>query len=425
MSNSPLVVHTNLSPNYNPRISKIDTITIHHVAGNLTIETLGNVFKPSARQASSNYGVGTDGRIGMYVEEKNRAWTSGNAANDHRAITIEVSNSTLAPTWEVSDKALQSTIDLCVDICRRNGIPKLLWQDDKSLIGQVDKQNMTIHQWFQSTSCPGPYLKSKMGYIALEANKRLGVISMEAGDKVKIKSTATVYMTGQTIPSTVKGKEYTIQQLGRPSGVSGDGALIKEIVSWIFLKDLEPVAPPQPVCEDCLKYKNQITQLNATINANEIKLKATTENLNSALKSVSVLQGDLINMENEMQQLIDVEKNKVETLNVTIATLNSENADLKDNNIQLKKALDDIVVEKNELSEYLRICREQNQTNLDTIESLRKSEAELNAKVSELNARIAELEKELVVTQTPTIDWKDATWKQLLKQAILNWWKSE
>lgn len=168
MSNSKLVGYTKLSPNCTkPRGAKIDKITIHHMAGNLSIEACGNVFQPESRQASSNYGIGSDGRIGLYVEEHNRAWTSSNAENDNRAVTIEVANDGGAPDWHVSDKALEATIALCVDICRRNGIKKLNYTGDKS-------GNLTMHKWFAATACPGPYLESKFPYIADEVNRRLG-----------------------------------------------------------------------------------------------------------------------------------------------------------------------------------------------------------------------------------------------------------
>lgn len=167
MSNSPLVNYTKISPNSsNPRKDTIKKITIHHMAGNLTVETCGNVFAPTSRQASSNYGIGSDGRVGMYVEEKNRAWTSSNAANDHQAITIEVANDQIGGEWHVSDKALSKLIELCVDICQRNGIKKLNYTGDAT-------GNLTRHNMFASTSCPGPYLQSKFPYIAEEVNKRL------------------------------------------------------------------------------------------------------------------------------------------------------------------------------------------------------------------------------------------------------------
>lgn len=167
MSDSPLVNHTRISPSStNPRRREIKKITIHHVAGNLSVERLGEIFASSTRDASSNYGIGTDGRVGMYVEEKNRAWTSSSAANDNQAVTLEVANSGGAPNWPVSDIALKKTIDLCVDICKRNNIKRLNFTGDKT-------GNLTMHKYFAATACPGPYLESKFPYIAAEVNKRL------------------------------------------------------------------------------------------------------------------------------------------------------------------------------------------------------------------------------------------------------------
>ena len=165
--NSSLVVYTRISPNSNnPRNHVIDTITIHHMAGDLSIEALGADFADPDRQGSSNYGIGSDGRIGMYVEEANRSWCSDSRENDHRAITIEVANDSREPDWHVSDAALESLIALCVDICQRYNIPELRFTGDKT-------GNLTMHKWFAATQCPGPYLESKFPYIAEEVNKRL------------------------------------------------------------------------------------------------------------------------------------------------------------------------------------------------------------------------------------------------------------
>ncbi len=166
MSNSSLVDYTKISPNKSVRQGKISKITIHHMAGNLTVERCGDVFAPTSRQASSNYGIGTDGRVGMYVEEKNRSWASSSRDNDHIAVTIEVANDQVGGNWHVSDKALEKLIDLCVDICKRNGIDKLNFTGDKN-------GNLTMHKYFAATTCPGPYLESKFPYIADEVNKRL------------------------------------------------------------------------------------------------------------------------------------------------------------------------------------------------------------------------------------------------------------
>ena len=167
MSNSALVTYKRLSPNCTkPRNHKIDRIVIHHMAGKLTVQQCGAVFASSSRQASSNYGVDSDGKVGMYVEEKNRSWATSNAAIDHRAVTIEVANSKTGGNWPVSAKALKKTIELCADICKRNGIKKLIYTGDKT-------GNLHMHCWYAATACPGPYLKSKFSYIAKEVNKLL------------------------------------------------------------------------------------------------------------------------------------------------------------------------------------------------------------------------------------------------------------
>ena len=169
MSNSPLAVYTQISPNKSsPRNKPIDTITIHCMAGNLSVESCGNMFAPSSRQASSNYGIGSDGRIALYVDEKDRSWCTSSAANDNRAVTIEVANSEAKHPWPVTDKALAALIDLCTDICKRNGIKQLVWRPDKNNPG-----NMTVHRWYANKACPGDYLYERHGYIAAEVNKRL------------------------------------------------------------------------------------------------------------------------------------------------------------------------------------------------------------------------------------------------------------
>ena len=172
-TNSPLVNFTLISPNNNnPRNQPIRKITIHHVAGVISVEALGNIFADANRQGSSNYGIGSDGRVGLYVEEANRAWTSGSSANDNQAITIEVSNSAVGDPWPVSDLVLAKLIDLCADICIRNNIPQLIYD------GTPDG-TLTRHNMFAATECPGPYLQGKFPYIADEVNKRLSVAQTE------------------------------------------------------------------------------------------------------------------------------------------------------------------------------------------------------------------------------------------------------
>lgn len=167
MSNSNLVTFIKLSPNCTrPRLNKIDTIVIHHMAGVMTVEQCGNGFASAARQASSNYGVDSSGNVGLYVDEANRSWATSSPAIDNRAVTIEVANDKAGGNWHVSDKALKKTIELCADICKRNGIKKLNFTGDKT-------GNLLMHRYFAPTACPGEYLASKFPYIAKEVNKIL------------------------------------------------------------------------------------------------------------------------------------------------------------------------------------------------------------------------------------------------------------
>ena len=166
------VDYTKISPYKNsPRNHAIDTITIHCVVGQCSVEALGEQFQ--TKEASSNYGIGKDGRIGMYVEEKDRSWCSSNAANDNRAITIECASDTKEP-YAVNDKVYASLIKLLVDICKRNGIKKLVWSTNKNeRVNHLNGCNMTVHRDYANKSCPGTYLYERMGKIAEAVNTQL------------------------------------------------------------------------------------------------------------------------------------------------------------------------------------------------------------------------------------------------------------
>ncbi len=185
MSNSNLVSYTRISPNKNsPRNHAIDRISIHCVVGQCTAERIGEIFAPSSRQASSNYGIGLDGRIGMYVEEKDRSWCTSSGANDHRAVTIEVASDTAHP-YAVKEAAYAALLDLCADICKRNGKKRLLWiaDKDKALAYEpkADEMILTVHRWFANKACPGEYLYSRHGEIAAEVTRRLAEADKPAG----------------------------------------------------------------------------------------------------------------------------------------------------------------------------------------------------------------------------------------------------
>ena len=252
MSNSSLVDYIKISPNSTkPRTSPIRKITIHHMAGDLSVETCGDVFSDPSRQASSNYGIGSDGRVGMYVEEANRSWASSNSANDQMAITIEVANDEIGGNWHVSDAALSKLIDLCVDICQRNNIERLTYTGDTS-------GNLTMHKWFASTTCPGPYLESKFPYIANEVNKRLqesatsnafyrvqvGAFKSKANAEKLLKQLKDAGFTGFiTTPVSAPTKESSSASLnvGDEVKLSSDAVVYggtKKFASWIYSSTL-------------------------------------------------------------------------------------------------------------------------------------------------------------------------------------------
>ena len=177
-TNSSLVSYTKLSPNHSgQRTHSIDRITPHCVVGQCSVETLGSIFYPTSRQASCQYGIGPDGRIGMYVEEKNRSWCSSSNANDQRAITIECASDTTEP-YAMNSKVYDALIKLCVDICKRNGKKKLIWLGDKDKTinynPKSDEIIITVHRWFANKSCPGNWLYARLGDLATKVTAQLG-----------------------------------------------------------------------------------------------------------------------------------------------------------------------------------------------------------------------------------------------------------
>lgn len=224
-TNSPMVSYTKLSPNHSgQRTHDIDRITPHCVVGQCSVETLGNIFLPVSRQASSNYGIGPDGRVGMYVEEKNRSWCSSFNANDQRAVTIECASDTTEP-YAFRDVVYQTLIKLCVDICKRNGKTKLLWLGDKAKTlnynPKPDEMVLTVHRWFANKSCPGNWMYARMGDLAKKVTAALGgntnpakpvkpSATIKVGDLVTI--TGSTYYNGKSIPKWVKGKNWYVLQ---------------------------------------------------------------------------------------------------------------------------------------------------------------------------------------------------------------------
>lgn len=241
-SNSPLVTYTLISPNRTKnRNHAIDTITIHCFVGQVTAKRGCEVFQPSSKKASCNYVVGLDGSIGLCVEEKDRSWCTGGyktvngvkvpirvngisgSSNDYQAVTIEVASDTTHP-YAITDKAMAALIELCADICRRNGIPKLLWSGDKNLVGQPSKQNMTVHRWFAAKACPGDYIYERLGDIAAKVNAKLGAAATTPSTPVTTPAVSKV-------PYTVR---ITATDLRIRKGPGTDTAIVEYIKPGVY-----------------------------------------------------------------------------------------------------------------------------------------------------------------------------------------------
>lgn len=261
MSNSPLATYTRITKNKtSPRNHTIDTITIHCIVGQWTAKQGCDYFATTDRQCSANYVVGKDGSIGLSVDEKDRSWCSSNSANDNRAITIEVASDTTHP-YAVTDAAFAALLNLVEDICRRNGIKKLVWSTNKNdRVNHLNGCNMTVHRDYANKACPGDYLYNRHGEIAAEVNRRLQGASSGGGVVVTPPSaekptdggtgaTATPYLVRVTIsdlyirkgPGTnyekngfIKPGVYTIVEESTGTGATKWGKL-KSGAGWISL----------------------------------------------------------------------------------------------------------------------------------------------------------------------------------------------
>lgn len=201
-TNSSLVDYKKLSPNHSgKRTHTIDRISPHCVVGQLSVETIGNIFSKSSYQASCNYAIGKDGRVVLIVEEKNRSWCTSSAANDQRAVTIELASDTKHP-YTMNTKVYNKFVDLCVDICKRNGKTKLLWLGSKSkALDYKPKSNemvLTVHRWFKNKACPGDWLYSRLDDVAKEVTERLNKKSTSTS------TSTTTTTTTSTLNKTVK-----------------------------------------------------------------------------------------------------------------------------------------------------------------------------------------------------------------------------
>ena len=252
-TNSPLVDYTELSPNNSgTRTHAIDRITPHSVVGQCSVEVLGAIFANPNREASSNYGVGPDGRIGLYVPESKRSWCSSSNANDQRAITIEIATDTYEP-YAVKSAAWESTIKLCTDICKRNGKTKLLWFNDKDKTlnynPKSDEMILTVHKWFGATSCPNTWILNHMTELATKVTAALGSGSESeptpGPEPTPSKYPATPFLVDVLISdlNIRKGPGMGYSTIGKFTGkgkftivaVSGEWGKLKSGAGWIYI----------------------------------------------------------------------------------------------------------------------------------------------------------------------------------------------
>lgn len=210
MSNSSLAtLNMPAATTYGKRKYPITRVTIHHAACVTSARALGLYFQMPNSHGSANYGIGNDGQIVNMVDEEKAACTSNSMENDHAAITIEVSNSATGGDWPVSDEAMESLVNLLVDICQRNpGIGRLNYTGDL-------KGNMTMHKWFAATGCPGAYLGGKFPWIAEEVNRRL-----DEAEKPPMEETEMRYNTIEEVPEYAKA---TISKLVDTGALQGNG----------------------------------------------------------------------------------------------------------------------------------------------------------------------------------------------------------
>ena len=194
-TNSPLVSYTKLSPcNSGTRTHSIDRITPHCIVGQLSVESAGEWFSPASTQASCNYVIGADGRVGLIVPESQRSWCSSSRENDQRAVTIECASNKADP-YAFRDVVYEKLIELCTDICKRNGKTKLLWFGDKAKTlaysPKPDEMVLTVHRWFANKACPGAWMMARMSYLATRVTAALGE-TQENLENLKTTSTQAV-----------------------------------------------------------------------------------------------------------------------------------------------------------------------------------------------------------------------------------------
>ena len=272
MSNSALSCMRQISPNRNsPRNHKIDTITIHCVVGQMGVEALCSEFSRTSKGASCNYGIGYDGRICTIVDESDRSWCSSSAANDNRAITIECASDAIYP-YAINANVWKSLIELCADICKRNGIKKLVWSTDKNTrMNHLNGCNLTVHRDYANKSCPGDYIYNRLGQIAKEVNRKLSSVSSEpfkayqgqvnADDGLNCRAAP---VSGQALKVYTNGTVVTITKEDGCWGYTGEGWVCLDYITKIASAK-DPAAKEESII-DGRQFKKMYDEINPTYN---------------------------------------------------------------------------------------------------------------------------------------------------------------
>lgn len=321
MSNSPLVNYTKLSPNNSgKRTHSIDRITPHCVVGQLSVETMGHMFAQPSYQASCNYDIGSDGRVGLVVPEDQRSWCSSSGANDQRAVTIECASDQSHP-YAINDKVYGKLLDLMTDVCRRNGKSKMLWfgSKDKTLAYNpaADEMVITVHRWFANKACPGDYIYSRLPQIAAEVTRRLSGQAQTlyrvrlrwdlpqtqigaywilenakqncpAGYSVYDEAGKAVYIAVDTISSAAPAKYPSGIPLSKEAYIAAVGAIAQELYPET------QILPSVVIAQCCLETGFGLGADSAVLMQVNNLLGMKTDLINSSWKDYTVWKGESI-----------------------------------------------------------------------------------------------------------------------------------
>lgn len=265
----------------------IKSITIHHMAGILTAKQCVDYWNNNNRETSSHYGVGKDGKIAQYVSENHTAWTNGNQLSNRTSVTIETSNSTMAPKWEVSDLVLEKLILLIHDIAVRNNLLPLI--KGQSLIWHSLVSNVY-------TECPGPYLMSKIDYIIERVNSmnepfKVGTIVYNKEDVILYGTAGYDALVQYVLPKNSESKVFKYHSVNGLYMALKDmndnfyvGTWTKEFDKFTTEK---PIELPKPVeCTTCEQYKARIKELETNPIIKEVIVEKPVEIIKEVIKEV-------------------------------------------------------------------------------------------------------------------------------------------